>query len=64
MENSNAAVAPKSCGKCGNTIRLREETKALVCTAILDVVKADFVEVCEHYEERAENSGQSSLKRC
>ena len=64
MQNSNAVVAPKSCGRCGKTIRLREETEVVVCTAILDVVKADFNEVCEHYEERAENSGQSSLKRC
>jgi hypothetical protein len=42
---------------------MREDTKVVLCTAILDVVDADFEEVCEHYEERSPYSDSPPLKR-
>ncbi len=50
--DTNAATPSRCCGSCGKTIRMREDTKVVLCTAILDVVDAGFEEVCEHYEER------------
>ena len=59
---SNTALPPRCCGKCGKTIRLRGDANVVLCTAILDVVDAGIEDVCEHYEERNEASGQSFSK--
>ncbi len=48
-----APMSPRYCGNCGKTIRLREDMKVVLCTAILERVDADFEEVCEYYEERS-----------
>ena len=61
--DANNAMSSKCCGSCSKTIRMREETKVVLCTAILDVVEADFAEVCEHYEERPESFDPSAQER-
>ena len=61
--DTNTVTLSKCCGSCGKTIRMREVTEVVLCTAILDVVDAGFEEVCEHYEERPEYPGQPLSKR-
>jgi hypothetical protein len=53
----NSASAPRSCGTCGLTIRMREYKKTVLCTEILEIVDSDFEDVCEHYVERSESTG-------
>ncbi len=45
-------IPSRCCGNCGKTIRLRGETRTVLCTAVLDVVDADFEDVCVYYVER------------
>lgn len=52
-----------SCGQCDKTIRMREDTNIVLCTAILEVVEANFSEVCEHYEERSKHQRTVIRKR-
>jgi len=49
----------ESCGRCGKTIRMRDGHNTVLCTVVLEVVEADFDDVCIHYEERNENNGLS-----
>lgn len=55
---SSRDALPKSCGKCGKTIRMRDDTINVLCTDVLGVVDAGFEDVCEHYVERPEFPGQ------
>jgi hypothetical protein len=50
----------ESCGRCGKTVRMRDDLNTVLCTVALEVVDADFDDVCIHYEERSEN-GESSF---
>lgn len=59
----NPATLPASCGRCGKTIRMREDSDAVLCTAILDLVDASYEDVCVYYVERDEPCGPSSLDR-
>jgi hypothetical protein len=54
---ATAVVSQKSCGRCGKAIRMREGLNALLCTAKLGVVDANFEDMCEDYEERGESAG-------
>ncbi len=58
---SNTAVSSGCCGMCSKKIRMRDEMNLVLCTAILDVVAVDK-EVCEHYEELAEDAEESYAK--
>jgi len=61
MNSGSDTPAPsRSCGRCGKTIRMREGANTVVCTAVLELVEADFEGACEYYEERIENPGQPS----
>jgi hypothetical protein len=42
----------RSCGNCGRTIRMRDDSENVLCTDILGVVGARLEDVCENYEER------------
>jgi hypothetical protein len=53
--DSNAVAIPKSCGKCGKMIRMRDDPDTLLCTAMLGVVDASL-DVCEDFEERGESA--------
>jgi hypothetical protein len=53
--DSNTIELPKSCGKCGQTIKMRDSANTVLCTAILEVVEVGFEDVCEHYVESDEN---------
>jgi hypothetical protein len=52
--HSNAVDLQKTCGRCSKTIRMRDGLNALICTATLGVIDANFDDVCIHYEERGE----------
>ena len=58
---SNISVIPRSCGKCGNTIRMRADANSVLCTATLSVVDAGMEDICENYEERPEYSDDSFI---
>lgn len=38
------------CGNCAKMIRVRGEANKVACTVLLDVLPADHVADCEHYE--------------
>ena len=42
----------KSCGNCGRTIRMRDDSENVLCTDILGVVGVRLEDICENYEER------------
>jgi len=53
----------RSCGRCDKTIRMREDSNNLLCTATLDVVQVNYEDVCEHYCERAQQADIFTYKR-
>lgn len=55
------ADLPATCGRCGKTIRMREDPDALLCTAILDKVDPNFEDVCVYYVARNEFSDPTSI---
>lgn len=57
MESDPNTVDPyESCGRCGKTIRMRDGLNTVLCTVILEVVDADYDDVCIHYEERSQRN--------
>ena len=55
------ADLPATCGRCGKTIRMREDPDGLLCTAILDKVDPNFEDVCVYYVERSESSDPTNF---
>jgi len=55
---SNTAIPRRSCGKCGKTIKLREQADSVLCTVTLELVDPAYVDVCVHYEDRNKSPDQ------